>query len=86
MRVECRGISRGQWQGLPCFVISLGRILEIKNYEKNRVEENLNLALGDAQEESAISNPKANGFAQEVNSAGRVLCADSCPANFAPAI
>ncbi len=30
MRVEFRGVRIGSWQGRPCYVIELGRVLEVK--------------------------------------------------------
>lgn len=36
MRVECLGIGFGEWQGEACYVLKLGRILEIKNHEGNK--------------------------------------------------
>ena len=35
MRVRCLGISTGEWNGAPCYVIRLGEILEIRRPEKD---------------------------------------------------
>ena len=32
MRVELLGITTGTWEGAPCYVLKLGRILEVKRW------------------------------------------------------
>ena len=35
MRAECLGITIGEWEGRPCYVLALGNILEIRRPQKN---------------------------------------------------
>ena len=30
MRVECLGITTGEWEGQPCYVIKLGKVVDLR--------------------------------------------------------
>jgi hypothetical protein len=61
MRVECLGMTLGQWEGWPCFVFKLGKILEIKNYETAKTPNAPGEKSADAQTQSAVSHAEADG-------------------------
>ena len=61
MRVEVLGITTGEWQNEPCFVIRLGAV--------KRVEKDSGRANCDAEAKPAILDPGANGEPQGEHSA-----------------
>jgi len=69
MRVSCLGITLGEWAGRPCYVIALGQILEIRNYETDQTQL---LALQEnrhAQAQPTIPDTPANGEPQVLDPA-----------------
>jgi len=75
MRVECCGITSGEWEGQACYIIKLGKILEIRNQDNSSSDYSSESARG-PQTQSAISYAEANGCSQTEHEAGRFLCAD----------
>lgn len=65
MRVECLGITTGEWQGQPCYVLKLGKILEIRRPEKNGTATLAGQESRDAQTQSAIPDTQTNGQSQD---------------------
>lgn len=49
MRVECNGMTLGEWDGQSCFVLKLGKILELKNHEENKTATDSGKKPADAQ-------------------------------------
>ena len=58
MRVECLGITTGEWEGQPCYVLKPGKILEIRRPEKNGTATPAGQESRDAQAQPAILTPK----------------------------
>jgi hypothetical protein len=61
MLVECLGMTRGQWEEKPCFVLKLGKILEVRNYESHPTATAASEKLADPQAESPIPFAEADG-------------------------
>jgi hypothetical protein len=76
MRVQCLAIGRGEWQGQPCYVIALGKILEIRNYEADETPALASLENSHPQAKPAVPDAEANGEPEGVNQTRRLLCAD----------
>lgn len=69
MRVESRGITTGEWQGQPCYVIKLGKILEIRNYENHSTGQLAVQSTDDSQAQPSISYAAANGESESLHAA-----------------
>ena len=65
MRVECLGITTGQWEWRPCYVLKLGKILEIRRPKKNGTATPAGQEPRDAQAQPAISDAQTNGQSQD---------------------
>ncbi len=65
MRVECLGITTGEWEGQPCYVLKLGKILEIRRPEKNGTATIAGQESRDAQAQPAIPDAQTNGQPQD---------------------
>jgi hypothetical protein len=65
MRVECLGITTGEWEGQPCYILKLGKILQIRRPETNGTATPASQESRDAQAQPAIPDAQTNGQPQD---------------------
>ena len=61
MRVQCLGISEGQWEGEPCYVLKLGQILEIRRPKEDQASISARQQDSDTQAQLPIFDAATNG-------------------------
>jgi hypothetical protein len=68
MRVECLGITTGEWECQPCYVLKLGKIIEVRRTQ-DAASTRARQTNRDPQAEPAIPHAKTDGEPQAIDPA-----------------